>query len=197
MRKVLFAVVLLLGISYHVQAQRHQISAGVGAPSSNHIADVFFTATKHLVSSLVGSDTRLENERSLGEFRVGYAYYPIERLSVGATASILRTSADAVREGTTTIGEYTSMYLTFAAEGTYTYLLRENVQLYGLLGAGFTNLNSEYDGEGSSNDGRDGVNYFNFHISPIGIAYGQQFGGTAEIGVGYRGFVSLGLYYKF
>jgi hypothetical protein len=85
--------------------------------------------------------------------------------------------------------------LTFAAEGAYSYFSRGNVRLYGLLGAGFTNLDSTYRGEGG--DDSDAVNYFNFHVSPIGIAFGKQFGGTAEVGIGYRGIVSLGLYYKF
>ena len=194
MKKILFAVLLLMGTSYHVHAQKHQVSAGVGAPSTNHIADVFFTVTKDLISNLAGSDTNLENQRSLGEFRLGYAYYPLERLSVGATASILHTSSDAVRNGVTA-GEYTSRYLTFAAEGAYSYFSRGNVRLYGLLGAGFTNLDSTYRGEGK--DDSDAINYFNFHVSPIGIAFGKQFGGMAEVGIGYRGIVSLGLYYKF
>lgn len=193
MRKILFAALLLMGLSWHVQAQEHQVSAGVGVLSSNHIADTFFSVTKALISGLAGSDTKLENQRSLGELRLGYAYYPIERVSIGATASYLRTASDAVRNGTAT-GEYTSTYLTFAAEGTYSYLSKRNVRLYGLLGAGITNLNSSYTGE--SQNTSDAVNYFNFHVSPIGIAFGKQFGGTAEIGVGYRGIVSLGLYYR-
>ena len=194
MKKILFAVLLLMGTTYYVQAQEHQVSVGFGAPSSNHIADLFFTVAKNLITGLAGSGTELENKQSLGEFRAGYAYYPTERVSVGATVSILQTTSDAVRSGTSS-GEYTTRYLTFAAEGTYNYLTRESFRLYGLIGAGVTNLNASYTGQGQNE--RDNANAFNFHVSPIGAAFGRQFGGTAEVGFGYRGIVSLGLFYKF
>ena len=194
MKKILFAVLLLMGMSYYVQAQEHQVSVGFGAPSSNHIADLFFTVAKDMITGLAGGDSGLENKRSVGEFRAGYAYYPTERMSVGATVSILQTAADAVRSGTSS-GEYSTRYLTFAAEGTYNYLTREKFRLYGLIGAGVTNLNARYTVQGQNES--DNANVFNFHLSPIGAAFGRQFGGTAEVGFGYRGIVSLGLFYKF
>lgn len=61
MKIILFAALLLMGLSWHVQAQEHQVSAGVGILSSNHIADTFISVTKELVSGLAGSDIKLEN----------------------------------------------------------------------------------------------------------------------------------------
>lgn len=180
---------LLMSISYRVYAQEHQVTTGVGVLSTNQIADVFFSVAKDMISDLAGSNTDLENKRSVGEFRVGYAYHPIERFSVGASVSYLQTIADAVTDGTVQ-GEYKSRYLTVAAEGTYYYLSRRNVRLYGLIGAGLTNLSSDYRGDDAAN------NVFNLHVSPIGITFGNRFGGTAEIGFGYRGIFSLGLFYR-
>lgn len=192
MKKCL-SILLLAAALYNVSAQEQQITAGVGVLSTNYIADTFFDVTKNIIGGLAGSDTRLENQRAVGEFRVGYAYYPINWVSVGGTASFLQTKSDAVSNGTTT-GNFSSTYLTFAAESTLTYLSRRNIRLYGLLGAGITNMNSEYSA--GANKDSDGTTYFNFHVSPIGIAFGNQFGGTAEIGLGYRGIVSLGVYYR-
>lgn len=185
----MFAALLLMSIQFRAHAQEHQVSAGVGVLSTNQIADVFFNVAQDMISELTGSDADLENRRSVGEFRVGYAYHPIERVSVGATFSYLQTIADAVTDGTVT-GDYKSQYLTFAAEGTFYYLSRENIRLYGLLGAGLTNLSSDYRGNDRN------ANVFNLHVTPIGIAFGNRFGGTAEIGFGYRGVFSLGLFYK-
>lgn len=195
MRVILFTVLFTAASILSAKAQEHQFSVGVGGLSTNSFADILINVAKSVVGDMVGSDAKLENQRAVGEFRVGYAYYPIERVSVGATASFLQTTSDAVSEGSVT-GDYSSTYLTFAAEGTYTYLTRNNIRLYGLLGAGLTNLNSKYTTGGESQRESDPTNYFNFHVSPIGITFGKQFGGTAEVGFGYRGIISLGLYYR-
>ena len=193
MKKNFLAILLVTATFYSSNAQQHHFSGGVGVLSTNYIADTFFNVAKNVISDLAGSDTKLENQKSVGELRLSYAYYPIEKLSVGASASFLQTTSDAVSGGVTT-GDYSSTYLTFAAEGTYTYLSRRNIRLYGLLGAGISNMNSKYTTGRSSES--DGTNYFNFHVSPIGVTFGKQFGGTAEIGFGYRGVFSLGVYYR-
>ena len=186
---------LLAAAFYNVSAQEQQFTAGVGVLSSNYIADNFFSVTKNVIGGLAGSDTKLENQKMIGEFRLGYAYYPIERVSIGATVSLLQTISDAVSNGTTT-GDFSSTYLTFAGESSVTYFSRRNFRLYGLLGAGITNMNSKYSADATAGNDTDGTTFFNFHVSPIGVTFGNQFGGTAEFGFGYRGIVSLGVYYR-
>lgn len=193
MKRMFIGILILAATSYSMLAQEHQITGGVGVLSTNYIADVFFNVSKNVINGLVGSEAKLENQKMIGEFRLGYAYYPTERLSVGATASILQTISDTVSNGATT-GDLSTTYLTVAAESTLTYLSLKNIRLYGLLGAGITNMDSKYSG-GSSNQS-DGTTFFNFHVSPIGITFGNQFGGTAEIGFGYRGLFSFGVYYR-
>ena len=60
---------------------------------------------------------------------------------------------------------------------------------YTLESADFTTSNASIE---DKNDG-----YFNFQLNAIGLRVGKSLAGVAELGVGYKGFASVGLSFQF
>ncbi|MDR1725419.1 MAG: hypothetical protein LBR28_03400 [Bacteroidales bacterium] len=79
---------------------------------------------------------------------------------------------------------------TFACEFQAYYLNTTYVQLFGMVGLGFT-INSV------SKSDYPTVQFYNFQITPFGIRIGKSFGVFCEVGYGYKGFINTGLSYKF
>ncbi|QAA80537.1 hypothetical protein EI546_01795 [Aequorivita sp. H23M31] len=193
MRKILFVGAFLFLCS-HSYSQKHQISAGMGIGSSNQILDVMESA----FSPIFFSSSTLNQTSEIGEFRLSYAYTPLERWHYGATVSYSSTNFD-VNFDQEKIGEQVNTYYTLAAETSYSYLKKEKVNMYALVGAGATFgtskkqiQHSDYDVDGDYHD-----TFFNFQVTPIGVSYGKQWGGFAELGFGYRGIFSFGVFYNF
>jgi len=190
-KKLLFAgaILFLCSNSY---SQEHQISVGMGIASSNQILDAFESGFSTIfIPSSSPSETS-----NIGEFRLAYAYSPKERWQYGAAFSYSQSEFD-VKFLDEKIGEQVNTYYTVAAETTYAFLIKEKLKLYALLGAGATfgtaeQTNTTLNTVTDSND-----TLFNFQVTPIGISYGKQWGGFAEVGFGYRGVLSFGAFYKF
>jgi|SRR5690554_2445072 len=191
MKKILFIGAFLLIFS-NLYSQEHQISAGYGIGSSNQMLDFFETT----FSSIFLPTASLNETSSVGEFRVAYAYTPKERWHYGAAISYSQSEHDVSYFGEK-IGEQVNTYYTIAVETSYSFLKKEKLNIYALLGAGATFATSEqtqYDPKTTS-DSNDTL--FNFQVTPVGISYGKQWGGFAELGFGYRGIFSFGAFYNF
>lgn len=190
-KKLLFisAFIFVCSNSY---SQEHQISAGYGVGSSNQILDVF----ENIISTIFVPNASLNETSSMGEFRLAYAYTPKEKWHFGVAFSYSQTDYDVANNGAK-IGEQTNSYYTMAAETSYSYLKKEKLNLYSLLGAGATVAKSEQS-QNSTNTSEDSTDtIFNFQVTPFGISYGKQWGGFAEVGFGYRGILSFGAFYNF
>ena len=191
--QLLFVSAFVFVIS-HSYSQNHDISVGMGIASSNQIVDAFGSS----ISSIIfpGYST-LEETSSLSEFRLAYAFTPKERWSYGVAFSYSKIEYD-IKTNNTKVGEQTSSYYTFAGETTYSYINKEKIKLYALVGLGAT-INSterQTDSETSVEDDTNDT-FFNFQITSIGFRYGKKWGGFAEAGFGYRGIISFGAFYKF
>lgn len=187
-KKVLFIGIFLL-ICSNSYSQKNQISAGYGVGSSNQILDIF----ENVFSTIFLPTATLNETSSMGEFRLAYAYTPKERWHYGAAFSYSQTDYDVTDNGAK-IGEQVNAYYTIAAETSYSFLKKEKLNLYSLLGAGATIATSEQKTTYSTGDSHD--TFFNFQVTPFGISYGKQWGGFAEVGFGYRGILSFGAFYN-
>lgn len=194
MKKTLFMAVVLLLCS-NSYSQEHRISAGMGIGSTNQILDGFLSIGS--VFSSIFFDSSYHNKtKNIGEFRVAYAYAPKEKWHFGGAFSYNYSEFDIIRKEEK-LGEQTNSYYTLAAETSYSFLKKEILNLYVLLGAGATfgmakqtqlKQNTEITGDDI---------FFNFQVTPIGISYGKQWGGFAELGFGYRGVLSFGAFVNF
>lgn len=188
---------LLLGISFFITtqtfSQKHQISAGMGLGSTVQILDSFLEMGSG-ISYIFFNSFFLEKTENIGEFRISYAYTPKEHWRFGGAFSYNQSKFEAIN-GLEKIGDKKNNYYTLAAETSYAFLNKERIKLYALLGAGatFTTVESKnfITNRSSSSQGT----IFNFQITPIGFRYGKQWGGFAELGFGYRGLASFGVFY--
>lgn len=191
-KKLLFVGASLLLYS-QTYSQQHQISAGMGIGSSNQILDVLESG----FSPIFFPTSTLNETGDVGEFRISYAYTPQEKWHYGATLSYSSTNYD-VNLNQEKIGEQVNTYYTLAAETRYSYLKKEKLDVYALLGAGATFGTSKKKHQNNTFEADDNYHdtFFNFQITPLGVRYGNQWGGFAELGFGYRGIFSFGIFYN-
>lgn len=168
----------------------------MGVASSNQILGAFESSISSIVLPFPDYLT-LSETSSLGEFRLAYAYTPRDRWSYGVVFSFSQIEYD-IKSNYTKVGEQTANYYTFAGETTYSYVNKEKIKLYALVGLGATVSSTERqtDSETYLEDSTNET-FFNFQITPIGFKYGNKWGGFAEAGFGYRGIISFGAFYKF
>lgn len=188
MKKILLIGAFLL-ICSNSYSQKNQISAGYGIASSNQILDVF----ENIFSNVLFPSGNLSETSSMGEFRLAYAYTPKERWRFGTALSYSQTDFDVSNNGVK-IGEQVNSYFTIAGETSYSFLKKEKLNLYSLLGAGATIATAKQTTTNATADSQD--TFFNFQVTPFGISYGKQWGGFAEVGFGYRGVLSFGAFYN-
>lgn len=191
MKKLLFIAAFLIVCSKSY-SQEHQISAGYGVGSSNQILDVF----ENVFSTIFLPTATLNETSSIGEFRLAYAYTPKEKWHYGAAFSYSQSDYDVSFNGSK-IGEQVNTYYTIAAETSYSFLKKEKLNIYALLGAGATIATSEQSRDSTNSTEDSNETFFNFQVTPVGISYGKQWGGFAELGFGYRGIFSFGAFLNF
>lgn len=197
MKKLPLILIVFLFYFSTSNAQEHQVSAGMGIGTTSQILDIFVDIGTGFTSIFFGSPY-VSNTTDLGEFRASYAYTPKEKWHFGGTFSYNYSKSDLMERGDKSlkIGERSNNYYTLAGETAFSFLNKEKVRLYALVGAGATmgvsnQKNIETGAESSDSDA-----FFNFQITPIGVSFGKQFGGFAELGFGYRGLFSFGVYYR-
>jgi hypothetical protein len=116
------------------------------------------------------------------------------------------------------VGKMSATTLGLDVDLEVNYINRKWVKFYGLVGVGADLLLIKYvpynnapfvEGQPNSQGGNYTYNniygnsttafipFFNFQISPLCLKVGRQIGGFLELGYGYRGLISGGLYCKF
>lgn len=177
----------------NAQYKKNEIELGIGLWNLNEIIN---TATDIIISS-VPQQAEMANGNSLGSIHVGYKYRPFERLGVGGLFAFDYAYADAMLHDQK-IGKFVKHHYTLAAEVDYIYLNFEKFKMYALGGVGGTIYNLNYlDDVNSNENDSNNIPYFTFQITPIGIKYGERFGGFLEVGFGYRGILNAGVFVRF
>lgn len=195
MVKKLLIVGAFLWAGLQSHAQEHEISAGMGLGSTTQILDEFL-GFGSAFSAVFFNTSYLDKTKNLGEFRLAYAYTPKEKWHFGGAFSYNQSEFEAMKSGEK-LGEQTNTYYTLAGEASYSFLKKESLNLYVLMGLGATFGSVKQTKYVDREDVRSHGTLFNFQITPIGISYGKQWGGFAEMGFGYRGLLSFGVFYRF
>lgn len=197
MKNSLFILIAFLFFFSKSNAQEHQISAGMGTGTTTQILDIFTEIGTGFSSIFFGSPY-VGNTSNSGEYRISYAYTPKEKWHFGAAFSYRATKSDVFqkKENYIKIGKRTNNYYTLAGETAFSFLNKEKVRLYALVGAGATIGTSNRKSIESGAKSSETDAFFNFQVTPFGVSYGKQFGGFAELGFGYRGLFSFGVYYR-
>ncbi|EGK03137.1 MULTISPECIES: outer membrane beta-barrel protein [Dysgonomonas] len=194
MKKLIIAIILTCCFSASLSAQqrsRHETTLGYGMGTTSELLDAL---TDIIVWGITAGTTSSDDTYS-GAFHIGYKYSITERFSLGGTFLYENGKSDAYFKGDRT-GEFNRNYYTFAAEGKVKYLNKKNLALYGLFGTGATIYEQKFTGNDNTTDKNSNL-HINFQLTPIGIQFGKNIGGFAELGCGYKGIISAGIFTRF
>lgn len=194
---ILFFVILFSTYNVNAQDRRNEIRLGVGIFSTSEFID----ALSDMIVSAVPIGAKVENASSIGAWHVGYRYLLTDRWAVGGsfifdyeTADAMGYTFNSVPEGK--IGEFQRFHYTLGAEVDYKYIARKKFALYSSLGVGATLYQQTYKSLNSTQKDSDNIIHFNFQVTPIGLRYGNIWGGFFEVGFGYKGIVNIGMFYS-
>ena len=209
MRKV-FLCIVCVGMILDISAQdlqttpmsmpKHEIYAGLGLLNDNQL--VALTAD---IIGTIFTGGYLVQPGSYHAFTpfAGYRYWFTKRFGLGGifafdVNSVKVYNGTDLNDHTVLMREVNRYYMTFAVEPIFNYMYRPSCQLYGYFGLGGTIVtfgNVIFDDGSNANISR--VPYVNVHITPIGVRFGNEFGGFVEIGYGYKGILNAGISYRF
>jgi hypothetical protein len=189
-------VCVLISVTTHAQVRvpwKNQLSASYGFITTTQILDAFVG-----ISLSVGS---LGTVNYNADKYTGGLYLTYRRSSennkfgYGIAVGYDGISGTFKTPSGSKAGTYKSSSTTAGAECMLAYMNKENVRLYGFLGAGYSFYNYKFTTtSGGSENENATLNHFNFQVTPIGAAFGKNFGGFVELGLGYKGLVNIGLF---
>ena len=195
---MMVAVALMSAMSVNAQSEnlRHEVSLSYGLGS---IAQFGEGLGEGLALALF-SDTEYDDGFILGPISAEYFYhFNNPRLALGGLVSYSKWDSDIQKKrgNHEKVGERNRNYWSVMPAIKWYWTNKNSFGLYSKAAAGAAFLNSTEKelSTGKSND--DNGTYFMFQISLLGVEFGKQFRGFAELGVGNQGFALAGLRYKF
>lgn len=195
-RKLLLAAIIM-SIAQSTMSQEHfnEISFNYGIATTDDISTSFGNIFEDIVYDLFGDSTQFSNS-STGVFLFTYQHQFSKIISAGPVLGYEILETDVTFKDKT-IGTIKHNTFTLAVEGRVDYLNTEYFGMYLGLGVGATLIKVKSSSGDTDESGIDPNSHFNFHITALGFRFGKKFGGTAELGYGYRGLTNVGLYYRF
>jgi opacity protein-like surface antigen len=196
MKKTAFLSVVMAFLfisSMNAQSKKSEVDLGVGIWSSNQIIG---TMSDIIASAILPAGVSMDNSSYIGALHVGYKYSLSDRFALGPVLTYDLGTSDAVANKEKT-GKFTSNYYSLSLEADYKFINRDKFKLYALVGAGGTILNQVYKDNKTGEKNGESQTFFNFQITPVGIKYGDSFGVFAELGLGYKGILCAGVFYRF
>ena len=196
---VLLSIVATLLLTFQVNAQtptdtptKHEVNLGVGAISTNQILDFMANV---IVTTITWTAVHPQNLHYTATWHAGYKYSLSERWAVGPEFVYDGSTSELIVTGNKQ-GNLSNNYYTLAAAVDFKIVNKDAFKLYSAVGIGGTLFHQVYTpvtGEKTNAT----VPYFNFQFTPIGLKFGKTFGGYTELGVGYKGIINAGLFYRF
>jgi hypothetical protein len=179
------------GMKAQEDERKHEISFGAGIFSTSNL---IFTYGDAIVNSFAG-EVKLEEQVASPVFHVNYKYFTSKKFSIGAILTAGTEKAIGKSENQHH-GDLKRFYSNIAIEPVYNYINKKYFKLYLLAGAGLLYLHQNYTPENGEKK-EQSLYAFDFQLTPIGIKVGDTLGAYLEGGIGYRGIVSCGVFYRF
>ena len=205
MKKIILSFALLSFISLsQVQAQSHILRASWSDATPLLIADLFVEGLSNAVTG-----AKSERDDFKGMYTLGYRY-KLSRFALGADVSYANLSQRVRLPGEEYItGNEFSVrerghYFLIMPALEFVYLKLPYVDFYTSMAAGY--MYSKVEQKGLTTIGTSflagaedpGGSSFAFQYNPIGVRAGtDHLAAFAEVGIGFRGFVALGIDYRF
>ena len=191
------AMVLTFQVNAQTQTdksiERHEVNLGVGVISTNQVFDFL---AKVIVTTLTFTAVHPENTSYTATWHAGYKYSLSKRWAIGPTFVYDGSTSDAIVLNHN-VGTISNNYYTLALETDFKFVNTEVFKFYSLFGIGGTLLSQEFKESLTGITADNSIPYFNFQITPIGLKFGKTFGAYTELGIGYKGIINAGLFYRF
>ncbi|MDR3266588.1 MAG: hypothetical protein LBT24_03355, partial [Tannerella sp.] len=173
--------------------RKHEISLGAGIFSTSNLAFAYGDA---IVNSIdFAGNVKFEEQVASPVFHLNYKYFTSKRFSIGVTLTAGTEKANGMAENQYD-GKLKRFYSNIAIEPVYNYINKKYFKLYLLAGAGLLYLHQDYTPENRDKKGQT-LYTFDFQLTPIGIKVGNTLGAYLEGGIGYKGIISCGVFYRF
>lgn len=192
MKEIFFIVLTLTIFSFPIEAQvyvpKHEVRLSIsdGLPLSIGMAlgNVFgsvFTNRKILDSS------------DIGHWSVGYRNHVSNRIAVGGDVTFQSLKYNFEHKDGSQSNQHLN-YVSVMPAFELTYYRSNMVRFYGSAMAGVGILNTEtIRSDSEIEDDNSSAVTFAFQLNPLALRVGRQVAGFAELGVGTKGFITLGL----
>lgn len=195
--KLLPLFILILGYSIANAQEKgaSDLRIGYGIGTSNDMLNLLTDAITYPAS--LGTIT-YTNEVNSGAIFLEYNYAIKNKLTLGVDLVYEGFFKDVVSFDTV-IGKQRDNTLTFGVKCDYNYLSKPTVRLYSGIALAFSLMMQQFTSNDPATTGVTNANNgaFNFQVTGIGVRYGKQIAGFAELGFGYKGILSAGLSFQF
>jgi len=198
LRPLICGFIFLFGLSYSLCAQNQKgsqsISAGIGIVSPEMINDMTEDMIRG-VAGVFGYDLIIVNRTYTPTFSLAYQRAFANRCILSGVGTYEKAAGD-YQINNEIKGNFRRQTFTIATEGKILYLNDKGVSLYGTIGVGYS-FNYHH-----INKPKEWVNitprknHLNGFFSPIGVCFGEKFGGFFEAGYGYKGILNTGISYR-
>ncbi len=173
---------------YAQNKSKHEIQAGIGFKAREAvIIDGFID----FFSILFLQKTQPVNRSNGGYLTYKYQFSKV--FALGITSAVTRMNGNNEYQTKANGGNSTEAAI-MGIETSFTYLNKNNLQLYALTGGGIFYSRIWDKSPVTSDDELYGPT---FQVTPIGIRYGKSVAAFAELGYGYKGIANLGVSLKF
>ena len=191
MKKILVMLVVALMTTMNVVAQddtKHEIGVYYGFASAS---DILSTITSS-ISAAAGDQSSF-----FGPIGVEYYYRISPVVAVGGLASYATCKAE---DKKTKKDDLTESFITIMPSVKFNWLRNNGFGMYSALSAGVMFLSVSFDDSVKAADPdaqKETKAKFMFHATALGVEFGGNLRGFAELGFGEKGVLCAGLRYKF
>lgn len=186
-------IILIVNASFAQDwKNRSEITLGYGT-----ISHEFLNAKNRNLEHImgIGSTDKTRDCRTVGIVLLSYRYFINNHLSIG-----LGLGYEHFKGVTKNLYNWQRTDFRLVPEVNYIYKTSSRIKLYGMAATGVSyktdKVNQTIYSYGTLHNGTSTRLDMAFHVSPIGIRFGNKFGGYAEAGYGYKGVINLGFSLK-
>lgn len=191
MKKILVMLVVALMTTMNVIAQddtQHEIGVYYGFASASDVLSIITSS----ISAAAGDQSSF-----FGPIGVEYYYHVSPVVAVGGLASYATCKAE---DKKTKKDDLTESFITIMPSVKFNWLRSNGFGMYSSLSAGLMFLSVSFDDsvKAADPDAKEETKAkFMFHATALGVEFGGNLRGFAELGFGEKGLLCAGLRYKF
>ncbi|MCA0426641.1 MAG: hypothetical protein LCH37_04325 [Bacteroidetes bacterium] len=182
-------IITLFHLNSHAQIREFSLGYGVLGRQEIQVRDISnFVETKF--SGTIGENTK-KTFSPLGPIRLAYTMYDTKHITLGADLSYAACQSEMqYANGTSEKSDF--HFFTLMGNVSYQYLDNPKLNIYSGLHFGVSYLRGK-----NLDTNKKGEDYLPaYHVTLLGVRYGEKLGVYGDLGYGYNGYVNAGVFYR-